>query len=72
MKYFSNISEKEISEILNLCDISVSPVKYDESHSNSLMESVSCGLPILIPKRGAIGNIYNENVAIFVRKISVI
>ena len=37
LKYFSNISEKEISEILNLCDISVSPVKYDESHSNSLM-----------------------------------
>lgn len=68
LQYFFNITEKEISYILNLCDLSLSPVRYDESHSNSLMESVSCGLPILIPKRGAIGKIYNQDVALFCKK----
>lgn len=66
--FFSNIEESKIPQILNLCDLCISPVKYDESHSNSLMESISCGVPIVIPKRGAIANIYNEEVAFFCDK----
>lgn len=68
-------NKKEFKKLLRLyshCDYFVSPYLYDEGFSATLIESVCCGAPVVVPKRGSPPTFLDKSVAYFMpAKISV-
>ena len=60
--------KKDLDRLLNLyssCDFLLSPYLYDEGFSATLIESLSCGTPVIVPKRGSPPTFLSEKVAVF-------
>lgn len=63
---------EHLEKLLNLysaCDYFASPYLYDEGFSATLIESVACGVPVIISDRGSPPTFLSEEVAVFLPKI---
>lgn len=52
-------------ELYSSCDYFISPYLYDEGYSTTLIESLSCGTPVIVPDRGSPPTFLNKDVAVF-------
>ncbi|MBU1016731.1 glycosyltransferase family 4 protein [Patescibacteria group bacterium] len=64
MQYNKAQMEKLLS-LYNACDYLVSPYLYDEGFSATLVESISCGLPVIITNRGSPPTFLSSEVGIY-------
>lgn len=74
LKYHGIVNQEnpeELSRIIELyssCDFLVSPYLYDEGFATVLIESLSCGTPVLITDRGSPPTFLNKSVAYFLSR----
>jgi glycosyltransferase involved in cell wall biosynthesis len=61
----SNVQLTELIELYSSCDYLISPYLYDEGYSTTLIESLSCGTPVIVPDRGSPPAFLNNEVAVF-------
>lgn len=59
---------KKLISLYNLADYLVSPYLYDEGFSSVLLESLSCGTPVIITDRGSPPTFISKNVSILLSK----
>lgn len=71
IKYYGTLMQENKEEFIklinlyNACDLFISPYKYDEGFSTTLIESLSCGTPVMVPNRGSPPTFLSEEVTIF-------
>jgi glycosyltransferase involved in cell wall biosynthesis len=62
----SDLAEKEkLIALYNVCDLTISPYTYDEGFSTILIESLSCGTPLIVTKRGSPPTFLSEEVTAY-------
>lgn len=62
------IPHRDIPSILHLCDIGIIPSICEEALSLSALESLACGLPLIITRSGGLPETVNNKCAITVEK----
>ena len=58
---YLNISDLDLALLYNVCDVLLFPSLY-EGYGMPIIESMSCGTPVLSSKRGAIPEISEDNL----------
>ena len=60
--FFNPDDLAKLVHLYNLADYLISPYLYDEGFSTVLLESLACGTPVIIPKRGSPPTFLSPNV----------
>ncbi len=69
--YYGSLDQKnpnQLKQLISLysnCDYFLSPYLYDEGYSQTLIESLSCGTPLIIPQRGSPPTFLSKKVLIY-------
>lgn len=61
-------SPQDLEKLLclyNCCDYLISPYLYDEGYSATLIESIACGTPVIVPNRGSPPTFLSNEVAVY-------
>ena len=71
VKFYGILSQdnrEELNKLVslyNMCDFMISPYLYDEGFSTTLLESISCGTPLIVTERGSPPTFLNKDVAFY-------
>ncbi len=65
LRHSSEEEMKKLVYLYNACDFMISPYLYDEGYAAVLIESLSCGTPLIVTGRGSPPSFLNDSVAYY-------
>ena len=63
---------RKLMELYSSCTYFLSPYLYDEGYSITLIESVSCGTPVIVPDRGSPPTFLDKETTVFLSRIPTV